>query len=98
MNDWRIFTGEGAPHDRIFELPDPPSWRDFRREFDKCEWSQLSKQLSRRDEERGKNFRIPTNDSDLINAINAALYLRKPLLVTGRPGTGSGGARTAATT
>ena len=57
-----------------------------------------------RDQQRGRNFRIqvrqvdPTNSSEetkfvnairnVINAVNAALYLRRPLLVTGNPGSG----------
>ncbi|MEA5472546.1 MoxR family ATPase, partial [Spirulina sp. 06S082] len=45
-----------------------------------------------RDIQRGKSFRIYSDkDGDrnnVINLVNAALYLRRPLLVTGKPGTG----------
>jgi len=51
-----------------------------------------------RDIERGKSFRIPLTDSEsdnpdpnlpsVIDAVNAALYLRRPLLITGKPGSG----------
>ncbi|NET59744.1 MAG: AAA family ATPase, partial [Symploca sp. SIO2E6] len=44
------------------------------------------------DWERGKTFRIHTDrdhdKNNVINMVNAALYLRRPLLVTGKPGTG----------
>lgn len=48
--------------------------------------------------EKGKNFRIDSDTletsedinavRDVINAVNAAIYLRRPLLVTGKPGSG----------
>ena len=49
--------------------------------------------------EKGKNFRIstPTNQEEddseeplvnVVDAVNAAIYLRRPLLVTGNPGSG----------
>ncbi|MGK7875598.1 MAG: AAA family ATPase [Xenococcaceae cyanobacterium] len=53
-----------------------------------------------RGQEKGKSFRIHTehkNDGtkavteaskNVLNAVNAAIYLRRPLLVTGRPGSG----------
>lgn len=40
------------------------------------------------DKRRGENFRLPAQATDVINAVNAAIYLRRPLLVTGRPGSG----------
>ena len=88
MSDWRIFTGVGDPHNRITDLPESPSWRQFEREFEEVEWVNAPQQLSRRDETRGKSFRVSSDDEDLVNVVNAALYLRRPLLVTGKPGTG----------
>ncbi|MUH00561.1 AAA domain-containing protein [Scytonema sp. UIC 10036] len=41
-----------------------------------------------RDKKRGQTFRLHSAKKDIVNAVNAALYLRRPLLVTGRPGTG----------
>lgn len=82
MNDWKIFQGNSEPHDEINRLPDPPSWRKFTGVDDK----------NTRDEQRGKSFRIYSDKSDeqnrVINMVNAALYLRRPLLVTGKAGTG----------
>lgn len=93
MSDWMIFKGNKTPpHDRMKDLPAPPVWRSFggvtdkplppTAGFDSPYW------LAERD--RGERFRI--NDSNPQNtireAVNAALYLRRPLLLTGRPGTG----------
>ncbi len=40
------------------------------------------------DEQRGKTFCISSTDTDLIDVVNAAMYLRRPLLITGKPRTG----------
>jgi MoxR-like ATPase len=37
------------------------------------------------DERRGRNFRVRP---EMIEMVNAALYLRRPLLITGKPGVG----------
>lgn len=77
MHDWWIFQGTDAPHDDIeARLPEPPGWRAF------------SKQ---RAEQRlgsgmdGARFLASDHEKDMINA---ALYLRRPLFVTGKPGSG----------
>ncbi|MDY6936939.1 MAG: MoxR family ATPase [Cyanobacteriota bacterium] len=88
MTDWRIFTGVGEPHDRIAQLPEAPSWRQFDRDGEEPEWVEASRELSCKDKRRGENFRVSPNNEDLTNVVNAALYLRRPLLVTGKPGTG----------
>lgn len=83
--DWRIFTGTGQPHDEIERLPAPPSWR----QFDGGSAIPLALPLGNpKDEQRGKTFRLPAGNPDLVNLVNASLYLRRPLLVTGKPGTG----------
>lgn len=103
MNTWKIFKGNSEPHDEINRLPPPPNWRKFTGVDDEIvtetatRWQQFCQQLDKntRDEERGKSFRIQNNqknqDNDrnnVTNMVNAALYLRRPLLVTGKPGTG----------
>lgn len=75
MNDWQIFTGNSEPHDD-WELPTSPKWRPFGKEIDP---SQSRSQV------RGETFQ-PREDE--IKMVNAALYLRRPLLITGKPGTG----------
>lgn len=72
MNDWHIFQGTDSQHDGIERLPEAPSWRQFKEANDKHE-------------QRGKTFQVRPNEIELVNA---ALYLRRPLLVTGKPGTG----------
>ena len=105
MNDWKIFKGNSQPHDEIERLPDPPSWRSFKREsHESIDDEEIVKEIEQRwqnfcnadkytkDEQRGKSFRIHSDRDDdrnkVVNLVNAALYLRRPLLVTGKPGTG----------
>ena len=100
MNDWKIFKGNHTPHDDIQHLPSPPSWRNFEgideelMEEIKQRWEEFCQEAkpNKREEERGKNFRVHTDEdqvrNNVINMVNAALYLRRPLMVTGKPGTG----------
>ncbi len=75
MNNWKIFeAGNPEPHDRINDLPPPPSWREYGNDH---KTSPKNK--------RGAKFQAREEEIDLVNA---ALYLRRPLLVTGKPGTG----------
>jgi MoxR-like ATPase len=81
---WRIFQGTRTPHqDSNYvadRLPDPPSWRPFgTKEAAEQSVANLKKQ------QRGKTFQATDDELDMVNA---ALYLRRPLLVTGKPGTG----------
>ncbi|WP_405663619.1 AAA family ATPase [Streptomyces sp. RK9] len=77
---WQIYSGTRTPHDGITRLPAPPPWRTFK---------------------GGPPLSVPPGDSgnqhaavsyrpsaDAVRQVNAALYLRRPLLVTGAPGTG----------
>lgn len=66
MGDWRIFRGDGTPHEVTW--PDAPRWRDYEQKAS-----------------RGVRFK-PSEEA--IKMVNAALYLRRPLLITGKPGTG----------
>jgi len=74
MNDWKIFQGTGKPIDGEIDklLPSPPSWRQFDRD-------------TKTKQRRGATFQARTEEIELVNA---ALYLRRPLLVTGKPGSG----------
>lgn len=55
-------------------------------------WQQLQAKTSTeensRGRQRGASFRLRQDQSRVIQAVNAALVLRRPLLVTGRPGSG----------
>jgi MoxR-like ATPase len=83
MNDWKLFTNAKTPTDAIARLPDPPDWRNFRgevtaeRDFNAPPSPELT--------ERGAKFQATP---EMIEMVNAALYLRRPLLITGDPGTG----------
>lgn len=100
MTDWKIFKGNSDPHDDIDRLPPPPNWRKFMgadnaivAETEEC-WRKHCDRLDEEteDRERGKTFRVHSDRDNerntVINMVNAALYLRRPLLVTGKPGTG----------
>ncbi|HVB24715.1 MAG TPA: MoxR family ATPase [Ktedonobacteraceae bacterium] len=82
--NWRIYTGSGKPHEVTF--PDPPPWREFTGEFidvptlDAEDDPYLKRVLA-----RGEVFQVGEEEVDLINA---ALILRRPLLITGKPGSG----------
>ena len=76
--DWKIFQGDNrSPHNDILDrLPEAPSWRPFGKD--------ISPGVSRR-KRRGETFRSRPEEVEMVNA---ALYLRRPLLITGKPGTG----------
>jgi MoxR-like ATPase len=75
--DWKLFQGDNRdPHDAIENLPEAPPWRPFGKP--------ASPGASRR-KQRGETFRARPEE---IEMVNAALYLRRPLLITGKPGTG----------
>jgi MoxR-like ATPase len=78
-----------VPHDGIDTLPDPPEWRRFGspdQEPGPCPDLPSGEVSSRPGAvARAKAYRP---DPDVVDTVNAALYLRRPLLVTGKPGTG----------
>lgn len=78
MESWKIFQGTGEPHRDIESLPAPPSWRSFSHQ-------QAASDENAPSRDRGETFKARKED---IEVVNAALYLRRPLLVTGKPGTG----------
>ncbi len=80
--DWKIFLGNNRPHDGIDEhLPEPPPWRNFDGEV-KAERDFAPDAETAR---RGLSFRAR---QEMVEMVNAALYLRRPLLITGKPGVG----------
>ncbi|WP_031505948.1 AAA family ATPase [Streptomyces megasporus] len=90
MSDWRIYRGAGLPHDGVRRLPDPPPWRDFAGAGagDGDGNGDGGGDTARR---LGVRRRLVENlhpRPEEVEAVNAALYLRRPLLVTGNPGTG----------
>jgi MoxR-like ATPase len=85
INQWHIFKGDGRePHDDIARLPDPPDWRAFKGDPTQAH---EPPPLDPKDPEayRGKKYKAGAEEVEMVNA---ALYLRRPLLVTGPPGAG----------
>lgn len=90
--DWWIYRGTGRPiHDiDVSELlPAPPPWRDFRGE-PLPDPDVPPPDDGEADRRLGSEFHLADSDVDPheLDMINAALYLRRPLLVTGKPGVG----------
>ncbi|MFC9253035.1 AAA family ATPase [Amycolatopsis thailandensis] len=90
--DWWIYRGTGRPiHDIDLAqlLPAPPPWRAYR--GDPPPENDVPPPDDGEAERRlGSEFTFSEQDVDAaeLNMVNAALYLRRPLLVTGNPGTG----------
>jgi len=87
LTDWLIYRGAGEPHSGADSLPAPPPWRTFDGE------PVLPVPRGVDGSAQGKlgDLRIATSyrpDPEAVELVNAALYLRRPLLVTGKPGTG----------
>jgi len=103
MKDWRIFRGTEPPrwqavppHDDLERLPPPPPWRRAAnvgapvkpapRRFDlEAEAIKGAPIRLKNNPDKEKDGREKDN---VVMAVNAALYLRRPLLVTGKPGVG----------
>jgi MoxR-like ATPase len=76
--DWLVYRGDGTPHNGLEHLPEPPPWRRFDREnlAQGRRFGTLERALSYRPNRRA------------VHMVNVAMHLRRPLLVTGKPGTG----------
>src|SRR5262249_35997693 len=85
--DWYIYQGSGQPHDGIDTLPEPPPWRRFGGPVDGTGLLEIDGLVGVRPSvtERAQAYR-PVGD--VLDTVNASLFLRRPLLVTGKPGTG----------
>ena len=87
MPHWSVYTGRNEPHDGIDDLPAPPPWRAFDGgpavppPHDGDDATAVSPDRVH----RAKSY-VATEES--VRLVNAALCLRRPLLVTGPPGTG----------
>ncbi|MEV4053967.1 MoxR family ATPase [Amycolatopsis sp. NPDC049688] len=90
--DWWIYRGTGRPiHDIDLAgmLPDPPPWRCYSG-IPPEEDDGPPPDDGEAERRLGTAFTLAEQDIDPreLNMVNAALYLRRPLLVTGNPGTG----------
>jgi MoxR-like ATPase len=84
-NDWRIFTGSLEPHSELTRLPEAPRWRPFGRNTKLIPPEMPEESEQDIDYTLARTFRT---SREMIEAVNTALYLRRPLLVTGKPGNG----------
>ncbi|MQY03794.1 AAA family ATPase [Actinomadura macrotermitis] len=78
--DWLIYRGDRTPHDGVTRLPEPPKWRRF------DGGPVLPDVTGDSGEPHQARTYLPSDDA--VQQVNAALYLRRPLLVTGPPGAG----------
>ncbi|PZT69559.1 MoxR family ATPase [Streptomyces sp. SW4] len=84
---WPVYTGAPEPHDGITRLPPPPPWRAFdgRPVLDPPDDGEDEAATSPDRAHRAATYQAT---EQTVQLVNAALYLRRPLLVTGPPGTG----------
>lgn len=100
MSTWKLFHGNCRNNPPgLREIPKRPPWREFlprnavNEEADQTYWQRLE-EIANSDQpakQRGQSFRIQIDSqghSEIVDAVNAALHLRRPLMVTGVPGSG----------
>ncbi|MGW5721313.1 AAA family ATPase [Amycolatopsis sp. NPDC003865] len=85
--DWPVYRGTGlTAQEPVTALPAPPPWRTFDGrgtvEIPADDGGEGIRRIG------GKRTVPRVPDPREVLMVNAALYLRRPLLVTGRPGTG----------
>jgi MoxR-like ATPase len=84
---WQIYRGTGKPHPGIAGLPPPPPWRRFGGDLT-TPVPVLPANGTTEPPGVAASARSYLPDPHVVDTVNAALYLRRPLLVTGKPGTG----------
>ncbi|MER7806911.1 MoxR family ATPase [Streptomyces sp900116325] len=93
-SEWLIYRGAGEPHGGIEQLPPPPPWRDFAGrgapDSDDADddGALTDGSATRRLGGHRHLAELHRPGAEELEMINAALYLRRPLLVTGSPGAG----------
>jgi MoxR-like ATPase len=93
---WWVYRGTGVPHDGISRLPEPPPWRRFGKGEGDDRDSDAQPVPHTADGDRATGRRLGRDrktvayraDEREVNLVNLALHLRRPLLVTGKPGVG----------
>ncbi len=93
---WLRFTGNGRGASAANELPPAPPWRRFEGVVPVgYQWK--LEEPDAREVKRAKNYQVEKSEQGTglnenqmteVEAVNAALTLRRPLLITGKPGTG----------
>ncbi|MGW0994098.1 AAA family ATPase [Streptomyces sp. NPDC002523] len=85
VNGWRVFNATGRAPDSPPRLPQAPPWRRFRGAPAQPAPPDDPEAALRR---LGPGDVTPQLRADDIDTVNAALLLRRPLLITGPPGVG----------
>ncbi|MET7380243.1 MoxR family ATPase [Streptomyces sp. NPDC005526] len=93
--DWWVYEGSGRPHDGIRRLPPAPPWRAFRHgAAEDAPPRRLPPPSAAGDDavqrhlgRAGQGAAYQAGERE-IHLVNLALHLRRPLLLTGKPGTG----------
>ncbi|MFF4338521.1 AAA family ATPase [Kitasatospora sp. NPDC001540] len=84
MPAWPVYTGTDEPHDGVAQLPDPPPWRAF----DGGPVLPVPAEDDHDSPERRYRAATYRATRESVELVNAALVLRRPLLITGPPGSG----------
>ncbi|WP_327096998.1 MoxR family ATPase [Nocardia vinacea] len=85
--EWWVYRGEGDADERLKLLVgNEPPWRSFGGTVDSAYRAPGMDSASGAETKRRGDKYVPAAPE--INAVNTALYLRRPLLVTGKPGVG----------
>ncbi len=87
MSKWRIYKGIGKPHQGIKKLPPAPRWRQYDGKILDDRQLEEDPHLERRFGHIKRGITFQASEKEII-LVNTSLYLRRPLLVTGKPGTG----------
>jgi MoxR-like ATPase len=82
---WIVGPGEQAPNGGLERLPEAPPWRTFAEQPDDEAAGGDARAQCGPIENRGAGFKLELKQYDIINA---AICLRRPLLVRGKPGVG----------
>jgi MoxR-like ATPase len=86
---WWLYRGDGIPatDEERLSLPEPPTWRAFDGRPIQASPPEADEEIDRK---LGRFDTRPARraDRDEGDMVNAALWLRRPLLVTGSPGSG----------
>lgn len=88
VKDWWLYQGTGGAAERLarLEAGPPPPWRDFKGVPDPGYTPPGCRGLAWKNTQRRGEGYVP--DELEKDVVNTALHLRRPLLITGKPGVG----------
>ena len=93
-DNWWVYRGTGVPHDGVRDLPEAPSWRSFGTDDPEAlpappaDDAVGADGAAARRLGRDRQAAAYRADRREIQLVNLALHLRRPLLITGKPGVG----------